>query len=402
MNKLTDIPDFSELRAKVIGWLKGLKISEGGYDYYFSPGTGDSLFTTCFALYILDLFRETDNLSKKEKKGWTNYINSFQRREDGLFYPDPIFHPDKERAVFQATSFCLSALDILNSAPEYPLLIVNNWRTKTGVEDYLIQRGCHLGKGGSGNKAMFQAILMTHEYERTQDPELLASINVWFDFHNRNQNKYGFWGNGSRGQLYKGLQNAFHQFVIYEYWNRGFPRLDIIAHTVIELQANDGFFSNLPGGGSCKDYDSLHFLLSYENKDFLKENIDIIEMAVGSIISRWNQDGGFCENSLRPYSMGNYSQLISFISSGSNLKINLYRGESVLREIIKPKKYKMRNWVPGLQAWNESTLWDTWFRCLAIGEMSCFLNSDNFQKFRFLKHIGIGFNKINHENRKCF
>jgi hypothetical protein len=341
------------------------------------------------------LFRETNNLPIKQKQDWAHYINSFQREEDGLFYPDPIYHPDKERAVFQATSFCLTALRILDSAPGYSLNIVNKWRTKSNVEEYLFQRGCHLGKGGSGNKAMFQAIFMTHEFERTNEPELLDSINAWFDFHNRYQNPNGFWGNGSQGQLYKGLQNAFHQFVIYEYWNKDFPRLDIVAQTALDLQDKDGFFSALPGGSSCKDYDSLHFLFA-TNKYFT----GIMEKSFGNALvafkSRWNNDGGFCENSIRPYGIFDYPRLLSFILRGRNNKIRLSRGKEVAREIIKPKKYKSRTWVMPSQPWGVSTLWDTWFRCLTFAEISCLFNDDNCRNYKFPEHIGIGYNnKIN-------
>jgi hypothetical protein len=266
------LPDAYELKSTVLNWLNSLKVGKSRFEYKFSPGTSSSLFTTCFALYILDLFQETDNLSLEEKKEWANYINSFQSESDGLFYPNPLYHPDKERDVFQASCFCLSALSILESETEIQNLYVDQWRTRENVEQYLKERGCHLGKGGSGNKAMFQAILLTHEYERGKDHVLLESINTWFDFHNRYQNSFGFWGKGRQGQLYKGLQNALHQFVIYEYWNRDYPRLEKVAHTALKLNDQEGFFSHLPGGDSCKEYDALHFLLY-----FYKGNFKLIE-----------------------------------------------------------------------------------------------------------------------------
>jgi hypothetical protein len=396
MENRTSIPVFPVLKSRVINWLNSMKAVEGGFDYNFSPTSGSSLFTSCFALYILDLFRETCMISEEEKLGWAKYINSFQRKEDGLFYPRPIFHPDKERAVFQATSFCLSALKMLGYGPRYPLSIVNKWRKKESVEDYLLQRGCHLGAGGSGNKAMFQAIFLTHEYERKKDPELLNSINVWFDFHNRHQNHNGYWGNGSRGQLYKGMQNAFHQYVVYEYWDREYPRLDIITHAVLKLQDKKGFFSDLPGGSSCKDYDSLHFLLSGHHDGKVIAEGALIN-AIEAIKTRWNKDGGFCENPVRPYGAKTFPGLLYFIITGKNHEIRVTRAKEVAREIIKPKKYKSRNWVETPHPWAESTLWDTWFCCMSIAEVLCHFTSDNFEKFKFPDHIGIGYNKYQHK-----
>ncbi|MGF1584841.1 MAG: hypothetical protein ACFCUM_05940 [Bacteroidales bacterium] len=396
MDERIFLPDVYELKSNVLRWLNTLRIGNSGFEYKFSPGTSSSLFTTCFALYILDLFKETDNLSLEEKKEWTNYINSFQSESDGLFYPNPQYHPDKERDVFQASCFCLSALSILESKPKYRISIVDQWRTRDNVEQYLKERGCHLGKSGSGNKAMFQAILLTHEYERDKDHVLLESINSWFDFHDRFQNSSGFWGKGRQGRLYKGLQNALHQFVIYEYWNRNYPRIEQVAQTALKLNDQEGFFSHLPGGDSCKEYDSLHLLL-YFYKDSLKLIEPVLEKAIGALITRWNEDGGFCENPTRPFK-SNYTQLMAFIFNAQNNEIRITRGINVLKEIIKPKKHNTRKWIKESQPWSESTLWDTWFRCLSIAEISCFIDSNYYKRYRFHKHIGLGFNHYKQYN----
>ena len=386
------LPDYYRLKATVLNWLKTMKVPGNEFEYKFSPGTGSSLFTTCFALYILDLFRETDKLTSKKKVNWANYINSFQREEDGLFYPDPIYHPDKERAVFQVSCFCISALCIIDAAPRYRLAIVDRWITKSSVEEYLLQGKCHLGKRGSGNKAMFQAIFLTYEYERTNDERLLKSINNWFDFHDSYQNKFGFWGTGSNGNLYGGLQNAFHQFIVYDYWNRKYCHLEKVAQTAILLQDRDGFFSNLPGGSTCKDYDSIYFLLSFCSNYSLNGIEKTLEKVIEAILSRWNLDGGFCENTLRPFKADSIHKLISFTLSGKNNKIRITRGKHVLQEIIKPKEFKIRNWVKEPQLWGESTLWDTWFHCLSIADIACFVDKGNYECYRFHKNIGIGTN----------
>lgn len=382
------LPDFYELKLTVLKWLESLRICNSGFDYKFSLNTSSSLFTTCFALYILDLFQETDKLSVEEKKEWANYINTFQNEKDGLYYPNPSYHPDKEREVFQASCFCLSALSILDSKPKYRIFIVDQWRTRDNVKQYLKERGCHLGNSGSGNKAMFQAILITHEYEKLKDHELLESIKTWFDFHESCQNNLGFWGKGRQGQLYRGLQNAFHQFVIYEYWNRDYPHLEQVAQTALKLNDQEGFFSHLPGGDSCKEYDALHFLLYYYhcNSTIIEP---VLKKVIGAIKTRWNEDGGFCENSTRPFK-SNYIRLMAFIINAQNNEIRITRGINVLKEMIRPMKYNTRKWIKEPQPWGESTLWDTWFRCLSIAEVSCFINNNYYLKYRFHKHIGIG------------
>ncbi len=383
-------PEHSDLKAKVIDWTWEMRINSS-YEFKFSPTSGSSIFASCFALYILDLFKETDNLSREEKDNWTDYINSFQNEKDGLFYPDPILHPDKERAVFQLTCFCLSALDILGSAPKNRLSIVDKWKTEAETRDYLFARKVHLGKGGSGNKAMFQAIMLTHEYEKTKDEKLLIGMNTWFDFHDQYQNNYGYWGVASKRSLYSGVQNAFHQFVIYDYWKRNYSNIDFVAKTAVRLQDRAGFFAPVSGGGACKDYDAIHYLLASQKTANSAKGKIALKKALRAVNKCWNQDGGFCENIYRP--LQSYKILHYFVlaSSGYDWSIWLTRLKHIAKDLIRKQEKKSRKWVPENQSWNESTLWDTWFRSLSIAEILCFFNPENYDKYRFHKHIGIGY-----------
>ena len=148
----------------------------------------------------------------------------------------------------------------------------------------------------------------------------------------------------------------------------------------------------MPGGDSCKEYDALHFLL-YFYKVNSKLIEPVLEKAIGAIKTRWNEDGGFCENSTRPFK-SNYARLMAFIMNAQNNEIRITRGINVIKEIIKPKKYHTRKWIKEPQPWGESTLWDTWFRCLSIAEVSCFIDNNYYIKYRFHKHVGLGFNAI--------
>lgn len=386
MKQVIELPEYDLLKDRVLNWLRTLKVEGRDFDYKFSSTSGHSLFTTCFALYILDLFKETDKFTEEKKLNWAAYINSYQNPDDGLFYPDPIYHPDKERAVFQVTSFCLSALAILGSKPTYNLKIVDEWKEKGSVKKYLAERGVHKGKGGSGNKAMFQAIFLTHEYEKTNDPILLESIEEWFEFHNEHQNELGFWGatNIMRNTLYGGVQNAFHQLVIYEYWKKEYSNLDKINDIITYLQDYNGYFSPYPGGDSCKDYDAIHFILNNFHGNRQKQ---IYKMVLANN-KNWNRDGGFCENIYKPYSLKHAFKIFNFVCS-KKLSVFRYRLIYTLKELIKNKNKLNRKWVKESQKWNESTLWDTWFRCLIFSEISNF--TDEKYPVKYLKHIGIGY-----------
>lgn len=384
--------DFERLKDSVLGWLSKQKSNVDRFSYNFSPTSSHSLFTSCFALFVLDLFRETDKLTLKEKLEWSEHINSYQNKTDGLYYPSDILHPDKERAVFQLTCFCLSALQILGSAPKYRLSVVDQWKSASEVRRYLFDRQVHLGKGGSGNKAMFQAIMLTHEYEKTKDELLFNCMKTWFDFHDEHQNKHGFWGANSKLTLYSGVQNSFHQFVIYDYWQRKYSNLDFIAKTVVRLQDRDGFFSPVPGGGACKDYDAIHYLLASPTTANSSQGRKVLKKALEANKKCWNDDGGFCESIYRPLQPHKTINYLMLASCGHDWSVWLTRVKHIAKDLIRKEDKKSRKWVVEDQRWNESTIWDTWFRCLCMAEITCFLEPENHSKYRFHNHIGIGFN----------
>lgn len=383
------------IKQSVLSWLNNLKVDSGLYFYHFSLTSGNSIFTTCFALFILDMFKATDNISEDEKKSWVDYINSFQREKDGLFYPDPVLHPDKERAVFQATCFCLSALSILGFAPRYQLTVVDQWKTAHDVEEYLIQRGCHRGDSGSGNKAMFLAIFLTHEYERTGNNHYKELMNSWFAFHEKNKNSLGFFGQKKSDQWYGGLQNALHQLVIYEYWNREYSHLNNAAVVARKLQGWHGHFSPNVFGDACKDYDSIHVLLMAVKRGIIINDLDkIISKTTRAILKLQNNDGGFPDSGYRNKNIATrtMAQKIHILISPS-YNVSKTRALDLFKELRGEKKLLIRRWVKEGQPFNESTLWDTWFRCLLIADVINHYYPDESNKyFRFHKHIGLGFN----------
>ena len=54
------------------------------------------------------------------------------------------------KPVPQLTSFCLSALGILNASPKYNFKFLDQWRKPEYVYNYLRDKGCFHGLPGSG------------------------------------------------------------------------------------------------------------------------------------------------------------------------------------------------------------------------------------------------------------
>ena len=387
------------LKKDVLNFLNTLKVPNADCEYKFSVNSDSTIFSSIFALFILDLFKQTDNFSKNERNRWINYIQNFQNKETGIYEPKEYFHKDKERNSYQLTAFCISALKILNAKPNYKLKFVDSiFKTSKDVENYLINNKCHLGKGGSGNKAMFLAIFLQYQYELTSDIKYKNKINTWLNFHNKHQNKEtGFWGNNYKDYYLKGLQNGFHQFIIYYYLNKEIPLIDKIVKRIIDFQNCDGSFSFNIGGQACKEYDVIHTLLIGLNKrDFDCEEIKIVMERVSRLIFKnKNIDGGFCSSKIIPSKIPfvHIIMNLKFFFYGKYPMMWYYRVKNYIGDIIKGRNLIHTGWTKYDRKIDESNLWDTWFRCLTILEISCFLSKDKniSNLFRFQDMIGIGY-----------
>ena len=392
----SEVKSFADLKNEVLRWLESMRITS--CQYKMDEHSDSSIFTTCFALFILDLFSETNKFTEKEKQNWITYIQCFQNKKHGYFEPETYFHADKERNCYQLTCFCLSALKILNTNPRWPLTFVDEiWPTKEDIKKYLYERGCHEGCRGSGNKAMFLGIFLTYEYERTSRKDLLEKLNAWFDFHNKTQNpQSGFWGNAKSTYYYRGMQNALHQFEIYYYWKRPINYIEEVVNNTLKIQNRDGSFSPIPGGEGCHDYDAIHILAnSYLKKDYKREEIAAsLHKATKAIIQNKNGDGGFCQAKRTPKNFIDLFKMLRQFFFGLEPYIWAQRLKASVAAVLMKKTENHTGWVKSTRKVDRSNLWDTWFRCLSLAEIAQTLNdcnnSSNEQKIRFHKMIGLG------------
>jgi len=383
------------LKSSTLSWLDSLKVSGHNYRYRFDADSNDTIFCTCFALFILDLFKETEKFSEGEKQGWISYIQSFQNEKCGYFEPAKYYHTDKERNRYQLTCFCLSALGILGAEAKFQMNFLEQWKTPDDVKKYLYERDCHKGKPGSGNKAMFLAIFLTYEYERTKDSCILDKINAWFEFHNETHNKNGFWGTNLKSHYLHGLQNGLHQLVIYFYWRKEIPKFNRIIDIALMSQDRQGFFAPTPGGEACHDYDAIHILtMAHKTGNYRIDEIETcLSRAHEALKSTQNSDGGFCLSKYKMTSFIDFFRYIPFYFSGSSPYLWYYRARSCFRTFFKHDK-PVYDWSDKGRGSKESNLWDTWFRCLTMAEIVRTLDSPgkaDESYWRFHKTIGLGY-----------
>lgn len=382
-------------RNRVLNYV--LKMQTGPTQFRMNDGADSTIFTSCFALFIFNLFGEVHLWSQKEIDIWIDYISSFQDRDSGYFVPHNFRGDLNTKLVQQLTCFCLSSLDIFGVSPMYEFSFLKQWPHTEDVHTYLRDIGCFKGKPTTGNIAMALAIFLTYQYEKYKDESALDRLDSWFYWHEKTQNRStGFWGNSLRKKYYAGFQNAFHQFVIYNYWSRRISRHKNIVDIVLSLQDVDGFFAPTPGGGACWDYDAADILINcgYKRGYRKKEIKDVLVHLYFAILRGQSEDGGFCESRKRPSSSRDIMTHSKFIFSGCNPELWYYRLRATLGASRRKEESIKTHWTCKGRLWGQSDLWNTWFKCLSLAEIANTIKLKNdlgLEKANFHRMIGLGF-----------
>ena len=144
-------------------------------------------------------------------------------------------------------------------------------------------------------------IFLIYKYEKTGDKDILKLITEWLDFHNKYiDESTGFFG--EKNKFHDGMQNSFHQLVIYTYLkdkkffdNSDYPSQRNALSSVLRLQDKKGFFSKTPGGHGCYEYDAVDYIvnLGLQNGYIDDKFKNALCKTQNAILSLQNEDGGF-------------------------------------------------------------------------------------------------------------
>jgi hypothetical protein len=294
------------------------------------------------------------------------------------------------KAYRQLMAFVLSALNILGELEQDPLedLIVEQIPHSLDLE--LRRCGCLDGRAGSGNQAMFLAIFLLHDRDYLGlDTQPL--IDVWVEAHLRCMNRFGFWG-PDRGMTHLQFQNGYHQHEVLEYLGVKNPYQESTLAAVRGLADREGHFAPYPGGGGCYDYDAV-FMLTPEGRIPDEETRALLLRTAATIASEQRPDGGFAESlRVRPRSLGNLTRFASRIAEalghGPLLMERLRYGFTLQR----PRHNRIHtHWSRYSRRWDESDLWDSWFRMLALARIDVALHPEHADIWGFINYPGIGF-----------
>lgn len=357
----------------------------GPDSYKLTTNSEETPYALCFAIYGLWLLKDVETL-RAEREVLSSALN---RNIRNMRESDTCLIHSKDYR--QLLSMTLSALSILSELKSETLKDLVVEQLPDDVEESLKYFGTFDGKYQSGNQAMFLAIFLLHA-EKYFRIDVERKLDIWIESHLNALNKFGFWGD-SCSMTHLLFQNGYHQYELLEFLNVDNPCQAIAAENVVSLADSHGHFAPYPGGGGCYDYDAV-FIITSAGPESVQRHKNLLERTAYNILSEQNIDGGFCESHyVRPRSFTNLGRFINHIrdSSGHARVERIKYGLTLQR----PKHDRVHtHWTEYSRRWNESDMWDSWFRMLTVARIDIAFNSDAIERWGFIDYPGIGFHPL--------
>lgn len=374
--------ELNNIKLKYFEYINSLEFKGG---FRLTSNSEINPFSLCFAIFGLNLLKKNLTI-EKNKKDWNETL-----RNNLLIVKKKRQKLDlrKDKYFLQLLTFTLSSLKILGTLESDPLKNLISDLIVKDVRKELDDLNVFEGSPQSGNFAMFMAIILIYSKDYLS-LNTNSKINQWLDLHLSKMNKFGFWGDNSTIS-YLQFQNGYHQYQIFEYLNVESNIWINPSNAVNLLIDNDGHFAPYPGGGGCYDYDAIFFLTNNKNSNFNEE----INQTYKELISLQNEDGGFCESKkVHPRNIKNLFFNLKHLLHGP-LGVSTYEKLFNLINLSRPKHNRIHtHWTKYSRKWNESDLWDSWFRLLAIARIDCYKNNFQFQNWGFIDFPGIGYHNL--------
>jgi hypothetical protein len=360
-----------------------MRCAVGEDSYRLTPNADPSAYARCFGVYCLQLSgrpippRVRLALADSIRTGVREVRTSYSRTPD-------------DKAYRQLLAFSLSALASLGALAADPLADLVEEQLPSDVATELMERGCLDGKAGSGNHAMFLAVFLLHARDYLQ-LNVQAAIDAWVELHLARMNRFGFWG-PDRGMTHLHFQNGYHQYEVFEYLGVSNPRAGDAVRAVRTLSDRLGHYAPYPGGGGCYDYDAV-FVLTPNGQIADPESRMLLERTAATLLAEQREDGGFAESLyVRPRSLANAGRFAAHLASSAGrpqLFLERLRYGATLQ---RPAHNRIgTHWSRYSRGWDESDLWDSWFRMLALARIQAALHPAAASEWGFIDYPGIGF-----------
>ena len=346
---------FEGLKADVLAFAESCKTKGFAYKYATSR-SAPCLYASVYAVMLEGLLGVLSRRSEAERRAWGDYLNGFQKPEDGLYY-DPLLAGDafEHRGPWHEgwgkhhlLGHMIIALARLGVTPRYPFKFLE-WAYDEAALVKWMDRFDFAGDVWTVSN-YFMNLYTSLEYARDYLNELRAgeAIQVMVDWLLRHQNSAtGMWHTRDWASLdrldqFGVIRAAYHFYPLFAYESIPVPHAEKVVERLLPLQNSWGGWT-VEGGnaGACEDIDAIDPLIRFAAScpDRRREMETAVKRSLAWQFACRNEDRGF-----------------SFYCRGRQE----YGGH--------PLTTSMRG---------ESSLFATWFRTLCLAYEMRFLGMEN-------------------------
>lgn len=342
-----------------------------------------SPYASCFGLFGLGVNGDV------QRNGMSSF-NAIRLAEDVRAARGRHSEVPRSKGYRQLLTFSLSAMQLINALEECLLDDLVREQVPENIDSELAEMGCFEGRAGSGNQAMFLAIFLLHARDRL-GMDTQSALDEWVELHLQHMNRFGFWGD-DRFMTHLQFQNGYHQHEIFEYLGVDNPKLSATLEAVRSLADDEGHFAPYPGGGGCYDYDAV-FMLTPHGRIPDEATRVLLERTAATLLAEQNPDGGFCESHrVRPRSWANLAGFARHVLSARGNPGAFRERLRYALTLQRPKHDRIHtHWSRYSRRWDESDLWDSWFRMLALARIDVALHPEHAENWGFIDYPGIGY-----------
>jgi len=297
--------DLHDLFLKVEKFLKNSNINNLT-DYVYSASCNiPNIYASCYAVMIYSLLGKLNNIGTEEKNNWITYLDSFQKKEDGLFYDMTIYNDlyDTEDwwGAKHLAAHLISAYTSLNVKPKYQFEFLKPFYSKEHLLHLLENEnwdGFSLHCNHLDNKIINIGILLQYQRDFFNDNKAATAVKFLLDYLESKINPAtGLWGNFNRydpDELSRAVQFGYHIYLLFFYDKRKIIYKEQLINNILSTQNIFGGFGGLLNSSACEDIDSIDLLVrlskltDYRNDDIKKS----LCHALHWVLSNFNDDGG--------------------------------------------------------------------------------------------------------------
>jgi hypothetical protein len=248
----------NKFKEAVVSYLKKSYTGVPGH-YTSCIGGHETLYASCFSLMIYHYLGELSTFDSDHLKKWTSYILDFQDKNTGYFIGPEIFKGrllsdahSREHLSEHLTVHVLPALKILGVRPSYSLSFAHRYIDINYLSNWLAARDWRKA-WIEGNNLLFVGQLLTFLYEEENIVEAKKAVKHILDWLDKQiDSTTGLWGTNGFCDVQYAIYGAYHQLILYYYWNRKVSYMTPLVDAVLSIQYMDGGFSISWGGALVK------------------------------------------------------------------------------------------------------------------------------------------------------